>query len=276
MDFIRNIPDVVWAAIGASLLTLSGVILSNCISLYQQLKQLKHDANQRDREREMSLRREIYLPAAEAFHKSHNLLMRLADLNIPDKQLDDEFVKDVGVIGKIQVVGTNATVQAVYAFYGALGTAYAELFLKRFLLIKRKNQIELLQDSIDKSFKEQERYNALMNQMNLAGAIDKKTWDVINNAIEFERKQYDQFNTEQELLYKEQTKEHSIFLELVSQRYFEVSKLIPPAIFALRDEIELEIDRIEYMKTFNENIEKGKTVIKSFLKDIRVLTEVEP
>lgn len=202
--------------------------------------------------------------------------MRLADLNIPDKQLDDEFVKDVGVIGKIQVVGTNATVQAVYAFYGALGTAYAELFLKRFLLIKRKNQIELLQDSIDKSFKEQERYNALMNQMNLAGAIDKKTWDVINNAIEFERKQYDQFNTEQELLYKEQTKEHSIFLELVSQRYFEVSKLIPPAIFALRDEIELEIDRIEYMKTFNENIEKGKTVIKSFLKDIRVLTEVEP
>lgn len=89
---IHGVPSALWIAVGVALLpavvTLVGVSLSNCnsrMNLREQLKrnaeqfaaQLAHDsqllerrlayeADQRDRERKMPLRREIYLEAAAA------------------------------------------------------------------------------------------------------------------------------------------------------------------------------------------------------------------
>src|SRR5688572_27390794 len=58
-----NIPDVVWSGVLASLITLTGVALANWNSRRQLGQQLVHATNEKNRERQMQLRREVLLDA---------------------------------------------------------------------------------------------------------------------------------------------------------------------------------------------------------------------
>jgi hypothetical protein len=57
--------NVVSGVVG-SVITLGGVLLSNWHGRGLKREELKHDATQRNHEREMMLRREVFLPAVEA------------------------------------------------------------------------------------------------------------------------------------------------------------------------------------------------------------------
>jgi hypothetical protein len=267
VDLLSQVPDIVWAALLASFLTLGGVLITNRNSRIQKLAELQHDANQRDREREMALRRDVYLAAAEAISKGQNILTRLIELNVSDQELGAEFIRDSAAIAKIQVVGTNSTVQAVSAFSQELGAAYLELLLKRVPLIERKNEIELLTKFINRSQTELDRYINLMKQLNLEGNVDRRVWEVIENNVEYEQEQQAQHTEKQQKLWAKQNPEHLQFAELCFGRFMAVSKLIPPTVFAAREELELPIDREAYLEAFNKNLEKGNEIFKSFLRD---------
>ena len=61
MELAMSIPDVVWAAVIAAGITLLGVFLQNISSRRQVKAQLKHDAIQRDRERQMNIRQDVFV-----------------------------------------------------------------------------------------------------------------------------------------------------------------------------------------------------------------------
>lgn len=268
VELLASIPDVVWAAMLASLLTLSGVLLANRSSRIRQLTELKHDASQRDREREMALRRDVYLGAAGAISRAQSTLMRLADLNVADQELSAAFSQDSSAMAQVQVVGTNKTVQAMSAFSQELGAAFLELTLKRLPLLGRKNQIELLGKFIDKSNTEQERLINAMRQMNLEGNTDQKTWRVVNDSFKLEQQNNAKIIEERQLLTEQQQRDILEFLELSVDRFCTVSRLIPSATFAVREELDLPLDREAYTKMFDENLEKGKDAIQGFLQGL--------
>ena len=126
-EWLASIPDVVWAALLASLLTLSGVLLANRDSRMRQTPELKHDASQRNREREMALRRDVYLRAAEAISRVQNMLMRLTDLSVSEQDFSASFCRDSSAMAQVQLVGANNTVQAISAFGPELSAAFLEL-----------------------------------------------------------------------------------------------------------------------------------------------------
>jgi hypothetical protein len=53
-----------WITIGVAMIALGGVLLAQWNARVVLQRQLDHDSEQRDRERKMSLRREVYLEAA--------------------------------------------------------------------------------------------------------------------------------------------------------------------------------------------------------------------
>lgn len=267
-EWLASFPDVVWAALLASLLTLSGVLLANRSSRIRQIAELKHDASQRDREREMALRRDVYLGAAGAISRAQSMLMRLADLNVADQELSAAFSRDSSAMAQVHVVGTNKTVQAISAFSQELGAAFLELTLKRLPLLERKNQIELLGKFIDKSNTEQERLINIMRQLNLEGNTDQKTWGVVNDSFKFEQQKNAENMEERQALTNQQHHDILEFLELSFDRFCTVSRLVPPAIFAVREELDLPLDREAYTKMFDENLEKGKDNIQGFLQGL--------
>src|ERR1035438_3295871 len=59
-----TLPTIIVAALMGSALTLLGVFLQNLFENYRNNKKLKHEAGQKNRDREMTLRRDVYLEAA--------------------------------------------------------------------------------------------------------------------------------------------------------------------------------------------------------------------
>ena len=48
-------------------------------------------------------------------------------------------------------------------------------------------------------------------------------------------------------------------------RFFEISMLLPPAVLAIRNELDLKIASEDYFDIFNENIEESRQIFKDFL-----------
>lgn len=255
-----EIPDVVWAAIIASLLTIGGVWLTNRNTRHLQCSSLQHDACQRDREREMELRREVFIPAAEAISNGLNLIGRLADLSFSDQEISNESRKNAVALARIEIISTNATIQATSALSQIFGTALLELTLKRALLIDRKNNIEHLEET-------HKHYGDLLEQLILKGNHDEQTLIAFSNNITILFEQKIQ-------LISDQKTQQLDFIKLCLEHVIEVSKLIPPALFAVRDELELMIDKEAYMKTFNENLEKTKLDLSLWIEKISTHVEV--
>jgi hypothetical protein len=63
-EYFFKIPDVVWSGVLAALITLAGVWLANKNSRKQLLMQQVHATAEKNRERQMQLRREVLLDAA--------------------------------------------------------------------------------------------------------------------------------------------------------------------------------------------------------------------
>lgn len=254
---------------------LIGVFLANRNSRIQQQKALKHDAEQRDREREMALRRDIYLPVAEAVSKNQNILVRIADLDIPEEDFSAEFYRNSAAMAKIQVVGSNGTVQAVSAFSHAISAAFLELILSRIPLVMRQKRIESLADFINKSHKEIDHYIELMKQLHLEGDVDRRKWKVIDGHVKLVQQHQAKAITDLQQLETQQNEERFKLIKICMDKFSDTSRFIPPAVFAVREELELDLDKESYLKTYNDNIKKGKEVLDSFLSNAAQLIHKE-
>lgn len=107
-----------------------------------------------------------------------------------------------------------------------------------------------------------------MKNLNLEGNQDKRLWDAINNSVQFETKQRDEYSQEISDLWETQNKEHLVFTQNCMNRFFEITSLLPDAVLAVREELNLPISNDAYLDIFNENIEQGKRVFRDFFERV--------
>src|SRR3546814_7020246 len=69
IELLKEVPDVVWSAVIASVITLAGVMLSNWSNTQRLMRQLAHDAHEKEKERSSAMRRDVYLKATEEMAK---------------------------------------------------------------------------------------------------------------------------------------------------------------------------------------------------------------
>ena len=219
-------------------------------------------------EREKNIKKEVYLQAVEALTRTQQIVGELPNLNIDEQKLTSGMVNDSGLIAKVQIVGSEKTVKAVTTIMASIGTAILELMLERSVLVDRKTQIELLEGFRSKVQGEIERYISIMKNLNLEGNHDQRRWDTINNNVKFETQQRDKFSQEIGELWKLQSKELLEFTQKCMNRYFEITSLLPDAVLAVREELNLAISNEAYLDIFNKNIEQGKQVFGDFFKKI--------
>lgn len=107
--------------------TLLGVCIAGWISHCTTRTQLKHDAEQRERERKMSLRRDVYLEVSEAIGRTQSMLASFSrnDLNI--SQLIDKAHENPGSLNKVHIVGSEETLKALVEYAEFLARKVADL-----------------------------------------------------------------------------------------------------------------------------------------------------
>lgn len=208
--------DVFWSAIIAttigSVLSLIGVWIANrqskaqhkttldTASLQQQTS-LSHDATQREKERKMSLRRDVYMPAADAILKAQTIIMRLSDPTTSLQEVASQLPNELYVISRTLAVGSDKTIQAMLTILDALGDTFEALVFKRATLMKPEEYLDITEFGINECEK--------------------------------------------------------------------FSQLIPPALIAIREEMELPFDQDAFSRTYGNNMKKRRDMLQAKIDAIR-------
>lgn len=104
ISFLQSIPDVIWSGLIASVLTLSGVLISNSSNTSRLKLQLQHDAGQKTTERIAALRRDVYLQAAEELTKANTYLGSLSQIDLAKTNASEGMQGFFGAAAKLQLV----------------------------------------------------------------------------------------------------------------------------------------------------------------------------
>ncbi len=264
-----GVPDVIWAAVVASLLTLAGVLATNWGSYKRLIKQLSHDSEQRDRERNMDLRSKVFLEATEAITANHLILMQLSDLNIPDAELSGQFAASAAAISKVNIIGSDETVKTVTELSVVISTQFLQLFEKRLPLIMRQQDINGKTHLRNKCSAEVDRMIELMKQYNLQGSVDTRLFDTIKTNFEFENNRCDDFIKEIDQLQTINNKEQIQLTFDCLKASKEVSKFFLPAISAVREEMDLPFDEDLYKTTIEKAQQATDNSVSEFFENIK-------
>jgi hypothetical protein len=268
LKILLKIPDVVWAAVIASLLTLGGVYLTNRGSYKRLLKQLEHESSQKDRERNMEIRRQVYLDAAEAITENHLILMKMSDLGISDSDLSKQFSKSAAIISKVYAIGSAKTVKTVSELTSAIGSRYLLLIAERIPLIQRKHEIEIQNELIMKASAERDQMIEIMKNVNLQGIQDDRLMSVAERNFKFQQDQVSKLLDKRNQLIEINGKEQIQLAMKCFQASREVSEYFAPAINSVREEMDIPFDEEAYRNTIEKGWEASEQSLKEFFSKI--------
>ena len=271
LALIELIPGTFWGVIIGGFFTLSGIILTNRAHDRRMQLQLADDRKLKNREREMALRKDIYLAAAEAASAGLLAVGRFANLDIPHDKLTEGYLDKAPSITKVHIIANEETVRAVSNFSIELNAAFLRLSVKRFQLVAQKQQIGFLRAQVDVSIKENARTLELQRQYNIEGLTDPRKWHVLQQNFEFERARGEQLRQEADTLDASLIPRQLEFMEEVCAETLQLGHLLTPPLFAIRKELELLIDETEFRRISEEATAKQVESLKEFMRDLQSL-----
>jgi hypothetical protein len=115
INMLKLIPDVIWSAIIASGITFLGVTLSNRANRKSLLLQLNHAAQEKDKERELQIRKDVYLEAAEVTAEAINDVMLIPSriANSKNVEIGNRMLQ---ALSKVHMVATLDTAKSITQF----------------------------------------------------------------------------------------------------------------------------------------------------------------
>jgi len=185
--FLQSIPDVIWSGVIASILTLSGVLISNRSNTNRLKLQLQHDSNEKAKERTATLRREVYLRTAEEFVKANAHLVSLPQLDLAKANLADGMQGFFSAAARLQLVAEPKTALLV----GQLSSEYGELTFKLMSHLipvgQSKADIQISGDLYTKAQSEVARVLAEMSKANESGKPSRQVFQALDSSFKFQQ-----------------------------------------------------------------------------------------
>ena len=121
VDFIDSVPSVIWSGLVASVVTLFGVAFT-----------LHYNTKQRKLDRELDLKREVYLEAIDSISKGIHRIANIWSINVGDKdnQLTDGMEPETSSALKVLMVSSNETFQKGSELINLMNAKLVNLYLK--------------------------------------------------------------------------------------------------------------------------------------------------
>lgn len=192
-QFFQNVPDVIWSGIIASVLTLSGVLISNRSNTTRLVAQLTHDREEKAKERTSSMRREVYLKTTEELVKLNAFLASLPQQDITKSNLGEGFVGFQSASARLQLVAEPKTTLLAMQLSSTYGELFIELTQHLMALGKEKSNIQIADDLYIKANNEVQRILSAMTQQNETGKPDQQVFDALQRSFTFSQEQASKF-----------------------------------------------------------------------------------
>ncbi len=281
LKIFTELPETSKSAIIAAAITFIGVVFAATAAFIGVFvthrghekrfrKQLEHDKEVKRIEREMALRKEIFLGAAEAIVAGIGVIARYADLKVPHDELLHEFNGKRSAIAKVNIIAREETIYAVSAFMDELNATLIHLSLSRHPLILMQIRLTTLMDQINGCGKEKGKLLELMKQLNSEGNTDQHRWNFVKSTFEYEDMKTIEAHQEYTKLSGEFQTDNFTFLEACHRYSLEISKLLIPAVREIRSELELPFDEERYIQMVEKSSHQQTQLINEIFAKFRV------
>ena len=132
---IQQLERVDWLATGGKLLlVVAGPLIGALIAFLAVGRQLSHDRAKHERDRQMTLRREVFLGAAEAVARLQEVLASFSNTSMGDLQRQALLQGSPGWLNKIHIIGSPETIDAFIAVKERFAETSIQLFKDRMQL----------------------------------------------------------------------------------------------------------------------------------------------
>jgi hypothetical protein len=208
--------------------------------------QLEHERELRAKERELTLRKEIYLAGVEALQAGASIITDLANLDIPQELIGKSYSEKAAAVAKLQVIATEATLRSLILAAAELTTAILELTAKRIPLGMLKRQIAMLDEQTASFAKERDRMLELMRAHNIEGNTDRHRYSVLQGNFDFEQRRVLESLEHHKKIQRELAKRGSVFAQECYAASRKLGELFVPVVVSIRSDLEVPIDAKAY------------------------------
>ncbi len=264
-QLLDAIPASFWGVVVGSFCSIAGVAITNRASDKRLRAQFEHERESKTKDREMALRKEVFLSAAEAVASGMNSIGRFANLDIPNDQITQPYVEKAPAISKVHVIANIETILPLAQFTSRLGALYLELFAKRHELINARNAIALVDNQVEQFGKERDRILEMIKQHNIEGVVDQRRWEVLQDNFAFEQNRISDGLAHRAQLAAALQPKHLEFMRQCLSHTEQLGAMLIPVLTAVRRELDLPLDEAAYRQAMVEIYAQQQQAIDGFI-----------
>lgn len=267
IELIERVPAAFWGVVAGSFFSILGVWLTNRSSDGRLLKQLDYDREAKSKERELTLKKDVYLSAAEAISLGIAVTGNFPNFEMHDEAVVKPYSEKSPVIAKVHVIGSFETIKALNNLTNELSSIYFILFAERARISKDRVDKDILLKNIEYYSRQRDGTLEMMKQFNLDGSKDPEKWRVLQSNYQFESDYVQNSIAQHGVLSKQFSQKQLIFMRRCIEYAQKASTLIPPLLLAVRKELDLPLDEKAYQEAVNEGISKQLAAVDKFMKE---------
>lgn len=257
LEFFSKIPDVIWAGLIASALTLSGVLLSNLSNTKRLKLQLKHDSDEKAKQRKADMRKDVYLLAAEQIVKANTHLATLPQLNFAEINPADGLQGFFAAAAKLQMIAETKTALMVSELVGAYAQLLFKLLAKVQPIHKLQTSARIAGEHYDLAQSEISRILLSMTQHNEAAVKDDARFTALNRSFELQQNHANKYsNARDEYL----NKKNALLITFSKELLIEMKQIAEGSMLAMI-EIRRELDVTSDIDGFKQQLHRQQTKI---------------
>lgn len=198
LAYLERVPAIIWSALLASALTLTGVMLSNRSNTKRLITQLEHDASQKTKDRMATLHREVYLKLAEEMARASSFLGRLSQIDPAKENIASGLSELFAVGAKAQLIAQPETSKLVAELTAQYGEVVMRLLGEISPIQRLNTKIRSTSELLEHSHAEANRALAEMKRINESGISDPVRIDALSRSIDNSMQAADRLSDERE------------------------------------------------------------------------------
>lgn len=269
MHLLEKIPASFWGVAFGSIISIIGINATNKASDKRLMRQFDNDREQKTKDREMTLRKEIYMDASEALSAGMMCISKFANLNLSYDEITKEYMEKAPSIAKVHVIAKIETIDAIANFTVELGLIFIKLANTRIELIKQKNEIDSLTPQIEEIEIETDRLFDILKNENIEGISNKSRWDALKSNLNLEQKKLIELAENKASLSELFLPKQIDFMRECFSYAAPLQKLQLPILIAIRSELEFDFNDLKYQKIIEDGIKKQIDALGDFMNDIK-------
>ncbi len=266
-ELLGAVPATLWGFIVGSFLTVLGVVLTNAANTRRLRMQHEHEWKLESKERDLNLRRDVYIAAMEAIATSVATVGRFGNLNIPTDELELILTDKSPAFSRVSIVGQEATIQAVATFSRELTGTFLRLSAKREKLGWLMQRSAVVEEKIAQILEEQEQTQAELDACRIAEPRDESTEHVLEKTLTLQQQRLEALRAEEmELMKQTFPAQMSLVRDSVVESAA-LERLLVPLISLIRAELELPFEAESYARVIEEGQQQVIDYLDAYIQD---------